>query len=103
MLALRDSERAEMLSGAAALARRVLLDPDPEPAPDLFHAAVHGLYWLAVELAADRPVLLVVDDAHWADAGGAFHDHGAATPGAGAVTGCTEFAQLPFAFNQTLG
>jgi DNA-binding CsgD family transcriptional regulator len=68
LLAVRGSERAEMLSGAAVLARRVLLDPDPEPTPDAFHAAVHGLHWLAVEFAADRPVLLVVDDAHWADA-----------------------------------
>ena len=66
-LPVRGLERAEMLSGATALARRVLLDPNPEPAPDSFHAAVHGLYRLAVELAADRPVLLVVDDAHWAD------------------------------------
>ena len=29
---------------------------------------MHGLYWLAVELAARRPLLLAVDDAQWADA-----------------------------------
>ena len=28
----------------------------------------HALYWLAVDLAAERPLLLVVDDAQWADA-----------------------------------
>ncbi|HET6154300.1 MAG TPA: AAA family ATPase [Marmoricola sp.] len=27
----------------------------------------HGLYWMAVALAEDAPVLLVVDDAQWAD------------------------------------
>jgi len=28
---------------------------------------VHGLHWLAANLAAERPAALVVDDAHWAD------------------------------------
>ena len=28
---------------------------------------MHGLYWLAVRLAAREPLLVVVDDAHWAD------------------------------------
>jgi DNA-binding CsgD family transcriptional regulator len=27
----------------------------------------HGLYWLAANLSAGRPLLLAVDDAHWAD------------------------------------
>ena len=29
---------------------------------------LHGLYWLCANLAADRPLVLTVDDAHWADA-----------------------------------
>ena len=29
---------------------------------------MHGLYWLTANLAAHQPVLIVVDDAHWADA-----------------------------------
>ena len=28
----------------------------------------HGLYWLTAQVADDGPVLLLVDDAHWADA-----------------------------------
>ena len=31
-------------------------------------AILHGLYWLCANLAAARPLCLVVDDAHWADA-----------------------------------
>ncbi len=34
---------------------------------DLF-PLVHGLYWLCANLSASRPLLLAMDDAHWADA-----------------------------------
>ena len=40
------------------------ISPD---APDPSFAVLHGLYWLCANLAADRPMALVVDDAHWAD------------------------------------
>ena len=36
-------------------------------APDPSFAVLHGLYWLCANLAAERPLALVVDDAHWAD------------------------------------
>jgi predicted ATPase len=36
-------------------------------APDPGFAVLHGLYWLFANLAAERPVALVVDDVHWAD------------------------------------
>ena len=30
-------------------------------------AALHGLFWLASNLAAEQPLLLAVDDLHWCD------------------------------------
>ena len=34
---------------------------------DTAFAALHGLYWLTVNLADAGPLVLTVDDAHWAD------------------------------------
>ncbi|HEY7076190.1 MAG TPA: ATP-binding protein, partial [Solirubrobacteraceae bacterium] len=67
--ALDAAERAELLRGAAALAAP-FVDPAAEPhaGTDPEFATVHGLYWLCADLAARRPLLLVADDAHWADA-----------------------------------
>src|SRR5262249_48170364 len=36
-------------------------------APDPSFAVLHGLYWLCANLAARQPVVVIVDDAHWAD------------------------------------
>ena len=61
-------ERAALLAGPAAAVRRLLLGKAVEtPAGDTSFAVLHGLYWLAANLAARRPVLIAVDDAHWAD------------------------------------
>ena len=35
---------------------------------DIPYAATHGLYWLVANLSARRPLVIAVDDAHWADA-----------------------------------
>jgi DNA-binding CsgD family transcriptional regulator/tetratricopeptide (TPR) repeat protein len=62
---LRDRDRrAGLLSGSAALAGPIF-----EPGAGVAEggATEHGLYWLAADLAATAPLLLVIDDAQWAD------------------------------------
>ncbi len=61
-----------LLDGAAAAARGVFelgegrdtIDSSEDPS----FAALHGLYWLTVNLTADRPLVIAVDDLHWCDA-----------------------------------
>jgi hypothetical protein len=64
--------RAELLAGAAGAAGELLAPGQPEPggdrgAGDVSFGIVHGLYWLTANMAEQRPVLIAVDDAHWAD------------------------------------
>ena len=74
LLEADDGERERWLAGAAALAADVLTgtpleEPDPSGGPvDPGYAWHHGLYWLASNLAADAPLVLVVDDLQWCDA-----------------------------------
>ena len=60
-------ERATLLAGAAALAEPVLSAPDDGAAAEPPFSALHGLYWLTVNLAAVQPLLMLVDDVQWAD------------------------------------
>ncbi|WP_436501742.1 helix-turn-helix transcriptional regulator [Actinokineospora sp. HUAS TT18] len=62
-------QRAEWLSGAAGSAGAALGDSGVGDAPVGDFAVLHGLYWLTANLCANRPLLLVLDDLHWADAG----------------------------------
>ena len=61
------AEREALLAGAAALAKPVLFAADPEAGGEPSFSAFHGLYWLTINLADAQPVLVAVDDAHWAD------------------------------------
>jgi hypothetical protein len=66
VLAAGAGERRRLLSGparagAGALGLTAGLAPESE------FAAVHGLYWLSVNLAGSTPLLLTVDDLQWAD------------------------------------
>ena len=68
-------ERVDLLQAAAGVAGGFLGLPGAEPihgppvsGVDPSFAILHGLYWLCANLAAARPLCVVVDDAHWADA-----------------------------------
>jgi DNA-binding CsgD family transcriptional regulator len=73
---LGTERKHEVLQGAAGLARPLLgLDrrrgdpPDvgSHPPPDLSFTLVHGLYWLTANLAESGPLMVLLDDAHYAD------------------------------------
>ncbi len=75
-------ERDRLLEGAAGLAAPLFVaaragagaagDRPPTQTrergdSDPSFALIHALYWLTANLAEERPVLVAVDDAHWAD------------------------------------
>jgi DNA-binding CsgD family transcriptional regulator len=69
--AATERERARLLAGAAAAAAWVIA---PEPAAEdhldragASFAVLHGIHWLALNLAAQTPLMLAVDDLHWVD------------------------------------
>jgi DNA-binding CsgD family transcriptional regulator len=75
LLEAESGERERWLTGAAALAADVVT-ASPTP-PGLLadgsisgesYAWQHGLYWLAANISADSPLVLVVDDLQWCDA-----------------------------------
>ncbi|HEY2657108.1 MAG TPA: AAA family ATPase [Solirubrobacteraceae bacterium] len=65
----RSRQRSRLLRGAAGLAAEVL-GPSVGGSPRgtvRLPEAVHGLYWLTLNLAERGPFLASIDDAHWAD------------------------------------
>jgi DNA-binding NarL/FixJ family response regulator len=68
-LAADPEARPRVLAGAAEAAATVfgsLPDVDGDSGGASF-AALHGLFWLALNLAEERPLLLTVDDLQWCD------------------------------------
>ena len=62
------ADRDEILAGAARLAMGPLgLGGEIAPAAVELGSAIHGIYWLCANLADREPLLLAVDDLHWAD------------------------------------
>jgi DNA-binding NarL/FixJ family response regulator len=63
--------RAELLSGPAALVDQLFGASEFAAARDAHSegsfAILHGLYWLAANVAFQQPTLLAIDDVHWAD------------------------------------
>jgi len=65
------AERRRLLEGSAALSAELLgLEPQagaPRPDEGSPYPLLHGLHWLAANLAERAPLALLVDDGHWAD------------------------------------
>jgi DNA-binding CsgD family transcriptional regulator len=65
-----DETRDRLLAGSAALAGPLLERPTSwggDEAQDRSYPVMHGLFWLLSNLAESGPVLIALDDAHWAD------------------------------------
>ena len=68
---LTDAELRERWLAVAAVPTRAIFEAAELGSggigTDASFAALHGLYWLTANLAADGPLMLSVDDLHWCD------------------------------------
>ncbi|HEY1276916.1 MAG TPA: AAA family ATPase [Thermoleophilaceae bacterium] len=60
------AEQEEALSGAAGPAEAVFGSLEEDSGAAAF-AVLHGLFWLSLNLAEERPLLLAIDDLQWCD------------------------------------
>jgi DNA-binding SARP family transcriptional activator/tetratricopeptide (TPR) repeat protein/DNA-binding CsgD family transcriptional regulator len=75
--ALREPRRRARLFAGSAASAALVFDAEAQtsteiaglqaPRGDVSFAALHGLYWLTVNLAEETPLVLAVDDLHWCD------------------------------------
>ncbi len=69
LLTSAQSEERDRLLGGAAEAAATIVARSPgasDRVPSTF-AVLHAIYWLSANLAAETPLLIVVDDLHWVD------------------------------------
>ncbi len=62
-------EERELLFAEAAGAARAVLAGAGTHGPDTQFELLHGLFWFLVHVADRGPLVIVVDDLHWADPG----------------------------------
>ncbi len=69
LLAVADEERDALMSGAAALCEPLFTAAEGPPGTggESEFPLLHGLHWLAANASERAPLLIAVDDAHWAD------------------------------------
>ncbi len=64
---IRDAELGPVALDGAAVTARDIFEEAPGQERAASYAILHGLHWLAVNLAETQPLVLAVDDLHWCD------------------------------------
>lgn len=67
VMGLDDGAREVLFEGPRRLAASVLSLPPAPGAPATLGDPLYGLFWLAVELSDQVPLVIAVDDLHWLD------------------------------------
>ena len=65
---VRDPELGPLATEGAAASARAIFEEVPGERAGASFAILHGLHWLALNLAEQQPLVLAIDDLHWCDA-----------------------------------